>query len=673
MRRFLPLLCWILCSPTLPAWGAAPPSDWRDGEGAGNNWPGHNGASDESAYSRLTQIDTGNVGRLGLSWFLDLPDERMLEATPLDVNGVLYFTGSYSRVYAVNAASGKLLWTHDPQVWQHNPDKFKLTLPVNRGAAYANGRVFVATVDGRLIALDAKTGRLLWSVQSVPLESRYTINAAPRVLHGRVLIGSSGGDFGERGCLTAYDAASGRRVWRFYVVPDGTQNQDDPAMERAAATWDTKPAGGAPWDSVTVDVALNRIYVGTGNPSPNDPADRGASGDNLYTASIVALDADSGKYLWHYQVNPRDAWDFDAAEQMVLADLRIEGRRTRVLMQAPKNGFFYVLDRVTGKLLSAQKLGKATWADHIDLSTGRPVDTPNNRYEEGPVNIWPSAGGAHAWQSMAFSPQTGLVYVPTMQVGVRYGKGAGQALYGGLAIETVHEEDRDNKGALIAWDPVSQKARWTIQQEYPFNGGVLATAGGLVFQGAADGYLCVYDAGTGARLWQFNAGLGIIAAPISYMVGKRQYVSVLVGYGATNMMGVMNAGWKFGAQPRRLLTFALDGKATLPPGAAQDFTVHAVDDPALQINDDDVQRGAGLFTLRCSGCHGIDVVSAGPPAPDLRESQVALRRDGFARVVHDGVLVSLGMPAFTDLGDAQLNDLYVYIRAKARQALPGAP
>jgi len=260
-----------------------------------------------------------------------------------------------------------------------------------------------------------------------------------------------------------------------------------------------------------------------------------------------------------------------------------------------------------------------------------------------------------------------------MQIGVRYGKGAGQALYGGLAIETVHEDDHDNKGALIAWDPVAGKARWTLWHEYPFDGGTLATAGGLVFQGAADGYLSAYDAGSGARLWHFNAGLGIIGAPISYAVGRRQYISVLVGYGATNMMGVMNAGWKFGAQPRRLLTFALDATATLPRGAPQDFTVHAVDDPSVQLNADEAQRGGGLFTLRCSGCHGINVVSAGPPAPDLRESQVALHRDSFGRVVHDGTMIPLGMPAFADLSDAQLDEIYSYIRAKARQALVRIP
>jgi quinohemoprotein ethanol dehydrogenase len=635
------------------------------------DWPGHNGPPQETAYSALTQIDRSSVARLGLAWSLDLPDERMLEATPLAVDGVLYFSGSYSKVYAVDAASGKLLWSYDPEVWRREPAKFRLTLPVNRGVAYADGRVFVGTVDGRLIALDAKGGQLLWSVEAVPLHSKQTINGAPRAFRGKVLIGNGGGDFGERGYLAAFDAASGRELWRFNVTPAGTaEDSRDPAMARAAATWTgARPAGGSPWDSITVDPELNRIYVGTGNPSPNDAAERGPSGDNLYTCAIVALDADTGRYVWHYQVNPRDAWDFDAAEQMTLAELTITGQRRKVLMQAPKNGFFYVLDRTDGRLISAGKLGKANWAERIDTATGRPVDTPNNRYQAGETAIWPTAAGAHAWQTMAFSPRTGLVYVPYMQLGVRYRRSSDAAIYGGLNTEVVKSDPMDGRGALIAWDPVAQKPRWSHAHKYLFNGGALATAGGLVFQGAADGWLTAYDAGSGQALWRFDAGLGIIAAPISYSVGGRQYVSVLVGYGATNIMGVMNAGWKYGAQPRRLLTFALDGKATLAPTAPQDFTVHALDDPSLKLAPDEVRSGGALFMANCAGCHGLNAVSAGPPGPDLRESPVALQFEGLWSAVHDGALVSRGMPPFPELDAAQARQIHAFIRAKAREAL----
>jgi quinohemoprotein ethanol dehydrogenase len=653
---------------------AAPPTISAEKQPAGAasvDWPGHGGPPQETAYSALAQIDRSTVGKLGLAWSLDLPDERMLEATPLEVNGVLYFSGSYSKVYAVDAVSGKLLWSYDPEVWRREPGKFRLTLPVNRGVAYAEGRVFVGTVDGRLIALDAKDGRLLWSVEAVPLHSKQTINGAPRVFRGKVLIGNGGGDFGERGYLAAFDQASGRELWRFNVVPGDPQaDKADPAMARAAATWSgATPAGGSPWDSITVDPELNRIYVGTGNPSPNDPGERGSSGDNLYTCAIVALDADTGRYIWHYQVNPRDAWDFDAAEQMTLAELTIAGQRRKVLMQAPKNGFLYVLDRTNGKLISAGKIGKANWAERIDLATGRPVDTPNNRYQSGATAIWPTAAGAHAWQTMAFSPQTGLVYIPYMQLGVRYRRSTDVAIYGGLSTEPVMSDPMDGKGALIAWDPVAQKPRWSKVHKYLFNGGALATAGGLVFQGAADGYLTAYDARSGEALWRFNAGLGIIAAPITYSLGGRQYVSVLVGYGATNIMGVMNAGWKYGAQPRRLLTFALGGTAALPPTAPQDFTVHALDDPSLKLDPDEVRRGGALFMANCAGCHGLNAVSAGPPGPDLRESPVALGFDGVWSAVHEGALVSRGMPPFPELDEAQVRQIHAFIRAKAREAM----
>lgn len=646
-------------------------------EPASANWPNHNGALDEGAYSPLDQINTGNISRLGLAWHLDLPDERMLEATPIAVDGVIYFTGSYAAVYAADAVTGKLLWKYDPQVWKRGALKMRFTLPANRGVAYADGRVFVGTVDGRLIALNAKTGLPLWSVQTTPIQSVQTITGAPRVFNGKVIIGNGGSDFGARGYLTAYDAATGKQVWRFYTAPGSPEeNRGNPAMERAAATWKgtywKTGTGGDPWDSFTFDKELNRIYVGTGNASPYDPEMRSpGGGDNLYTASIVALDADKGTYIWHYQVNPRDAWDFDSTQQMILADLVIDGRQRKVLMQAPKNGFFYVIDRETGKFISAGKIGKANWADHIDPVTGRPVEEKNIRYQDGEITIWPSPLGAHSWQSMSFSPRTGLVYIPTMQHGMHYAKNAAaKAAFGGVSMTLVKADPQDGKGALVAWDPVHEKAVWTIQRAHLWNGGTLATAGGLVFQGTADGAFTAYDAGSGASLWHIDAGLGIIGAPISYQVNGRQYISVLAGYGASNTLGnIMNVGWKYGAQPRRLLTFALDAKAVLPPSAPPDFSVHAVDNAAIKINAADAEAGATLFTMNCSGCHGLNVVSAGAPGPDLRESKVALDPKSFRAVVHDGVLLPRGMPPFPQLGATQIRDIYAYIRTQARLAL----
>jgi len=641
------------------------------------DWPSHNGSSDESAYSGIVQINEKTVSRLGLAWHLDLPDERMLEATPLAIDGILYFTGSYAVVYAVDGVSGKLLWKYDPEVWKHGPQKLRFALPANRGVAYADGRVFAGTLDGRLIALDAKSGTPLWSVQTTPLQSVQTITGAPRVFDGKVIIGNGGSDFGARGYVTAYDAATGREAWRFYTVPGNPEeNRGNTALERAAATWKgsywKSGTGGGPWDSITFDPQFKRIYVGTGNAAPYDPEVRSpGGGDNLYTASIVALDADKGTYIWHYQVNPRDSWDFDSTQQMVLADLTINGHVRKVLMQAPKNGFFYVIDRLNGKVISAAKIGKANWASGIDPNTGRAEEEKNIRYQNGEITIWPSPLGAHSWQSMSFSTQTGLVYIPTMQLGMHYAKhAADKAAFGGVSMSLVKSDADDGKGALLAWDPVHQNEVWKLPRANLWNGGTLATAGGLVFQGTADGEFTAYDARSGARLWHFNAGLGIIAAPISYEAHGRQYVAILAGYGASNTLGdIMNAGWKYGAQPRRLLTFALDGKDQLPPSAAPDKSVHAIDNGVVKISATDAAAGRPLFIMNCSACHGLNVASAGAPAPDLRESKVALDRNAFWSVVHDGALVQRGMPRFDQLDQMQVREIYAYIRTRAREAL----
>jgi quinohemoprotein ethanol dehydrogenase len=650
--------------------------------GAAENWASHGGGVDESNYSRLGAINAADISRLGLAWALDLPGEAALEATPLAVDGVLYFTGSHAAVYAVDGVTGRLLWKYDPQTWKHNPAKLRLNFPVNRGVAYAEGRIFAAALDGRLFALDARTGKLLWSVETVPPQSMQYVTGAPRTFNGKVIIGNGGADIGLRGYVTAYDQASGKQIWRFYVAPGSPEeNKGDPAMERAAATWNgaywRSGTGGGPWDSLAFDPEFDRVYIATGNAAPYDPVLRSpGGGDNLYTASIVALNADTGKYVWHYQVNPRDAWDFDSTQQMTLADLVIDGRSRKVLMQAPKNGFFYVLDRTTGKLISAGKIGKATWADHIDVATGRPVEAQNIRYEGGPSVIWPSPLGAHSWQAMSFDPKTGLAYVPIMQVGVRFSKGApqqGDAALGGMTLGMVKADLRDGKGALVAWDPVRQQPAWTVPHDAIWNGGALSTAGNLVFQGDAFGFLTAYDAASGRPLWRYDAGLGIIAPPISWSAGGRQYVSVLVGYSG-NGGELMKIGWKWGAQPRRLLTFALDGKAVLAPSPPRDMTVQALDDPQIQIKPADVDAGHALYSMTCALCHGRDLVGSGAPGPDLRESQIALDPDSVWSVVHDGALIQSGMPRYEMLTREQVMQLYAYIRAGAREARgQGAP
>ena len=663
----------------LSGYGAALMATRAPDLGAQADWAFHGGTPNESGYSQLDGISAGNVAKLGLANYLDLDGEVSLEATPLAVGGVLYFTGSYSAVYAVDAASGKLLWKHDPEIWKYSPRKQAMNFGVNRGAAYADGKIFSGVLDGRLIALDAKTGALLWSVDTVPPDDIHTVVSAPRVFNGKVIIGNSGADANMRGYVTAYDQKTGKQLWRFYTAPGSPEeNKGNAAMEMAAKTWGTGPywktgTGGTVWNGITFDPELNRVYLGVGNAGPYNPRVRDPNGgDDLFIASIVALDADTGKYIWHYQMNPRESWDYKSTANMIATTLTIDGKPRKVLMQAPTNGFFYVLDRETGKLLSAEKTGKVTWASHIDLKTGRPVEAPNSRYDTGETIMYPSMIGSHNWQDMSFNPKTGLVYIPYMKLGARYATkvGPGDFIFGGVSPQPYLGDPDDGTGAVLAWDPVRQQARWKAPVKTIWNGGTLTTAGNLVFQGSGDGYVTAYDATTGKQLWRFSAGLGIIAPPISYSAGGRQYVSVLVGYGGTvaALSSVLNAGWKYGAQPRRLLTFAIGGKAVLPPSPPADMTVKAVDDPALKIDDKLVLMGKGM-SIACIACHGVGFKGAGSPAPDLRESQLALNEDAFYQVVHDGALMQRGMPRFDVFNRDQVHALWMTVRAASREAL----
>jgi len=658
---------------------AGTPGEYPANAGAAANWANHGGGVDESGYSRLEAINSRNIERLGLAWSMDLPGEVTLEATPLAVDRVLYFSGSYSGVYAVDGSNGKLLWKYDPEIWRVAPAKQGQGMPVHRGVAYDNGRVFIGTLDGRLVALDAKTGTPQWTVDTLPANTFHSITGAPRTFNGKVIIGNGGADAAQRGFVTAYEQSTGKQLWRFHTTPGKPEdNAGDAAMEMAAKTWGGEywkvgGGGGTVWNGITFDPELNRIYLGTGNGGPYNPRVRSpGGGDNLFLASIVALDADTGKYVWHYQVNPGESWDYKATANMITATVTIDGRPRKVLMQAPTNGFFYVIDRETGKLISAEKTGKVTWAERIDLATGRPVEAPDIRYEKGETILWPSMLGTHNWQDMSYNPLTGLVYIPYMQLAARYSTDVkpGELNFGGIKLEPWKADAADGTGAVLAWDPVAQRPRWKVPLETIWNGGTLTTAGLLVFHGAGDGWFSAYDAADGRRLWRFDAGLGIVGAPISYAAGDTQYVSVLVGYGGTTaaLSSVLNAGWKYGAQPRRLLSFALDGKHSLPPSAPRDFTVNAVDDPALVLDEKAVAMGRSL-AIMCIACHGQNMVGAGSPGPDLRESRLALSAGSFWSVVHDGTLAQRGMPAFPMLNREQVDGLQAYIRAAAREAL----
>jgi quinohemoprotein ethanol dehydrogenase len=644
--------------------------------GSGTDWHNPNGDSDETGYSRLTQITPANAGKLGLAYTLELPGEASLQASPVAVGGTLYFTGTYASVYAVNGVTGKLKWKFDPKTWQHNPGKMNFGFGANRGLAYAGGKLFSAALDGRLIALDARTGAKLWEAETTDPKGGQTITGAPRVFDGKVIVGQGGADFGMRGYVSAWDQATGKQVWKFHVVPGSdAQNKGDAAMEMAAKTWapgflDKNGGGGGPWDSMTFDAEMGRIYVGTANAYEYDPEKRDPGGktDNLFTASIVALDAKTGKYLWHYQINPRDSWDYDCTQQMTLATLTIDGKQRKVLMQAPKNGFFYVIDRETGKPISAEKLGKVNWAERIDMTTGRPVETDIARFMQRGEDIYPSSAGLHSWMRMAYSPATGLVYVPTMQLATHFSRAApreGDLQVAGLTIGEGEVNPGDGKGTLVAWDPVAQKARWSAKYDTVWNGGTAATAGGVVFQGAGDGFLYAYDARTGAQLWKAWAGMGIIAAPMTWSAGGKQYVSVLAGYGGSaGMFDAMKVGWRYDG-PRRLLTYTLGGKAVLPASPARSMVVNAVDN-ADEVLDPAMAAGGKAMWLACAACHGKGLVSAGAPGPDLRESAIALDKEAFRAVVMDGTLIEKGMPKIPYFNAAQVEMLRQYIRQGQR-------
>ena len=662
------------------------------------DWPGYGDDTKEQRFSPLAQINDQNVGRLGLVWSLDLPDENALEGTPLEVGGVLYFSGSFATIYAVDVRTGRLLWKFDPKANEAGPRETRRVWGNNRGVAYWDGKVYVATKDCRMIAVDAHTGEVVWSSSFLVPGSNSTSSGAPRIFKGKVIIGNSGAEFAARGYVTAFDAKTGKLAWRFFIVPgDPAKGPDgaasDSIMPKAAKTWGGEwwkyGGGGTPWNAITYDQELNQLYIGTGNGGPWNGGFRAPHGeDNLFLASVIALDPDTGKYKWHYQYNPDEVWDYKATADIILADLTIDERRRKVLMQAPTNGFFYVIDRYTGKLISAEKIGKVTWADHIDLKTGRPVELPNIRGEHGSSIIYPDTFGAHNWQAMSYSPMTGMVYIPYMQLGMKYGPAPSTPeavdvttdprkiiLRMGVAAESIRDEadPMDERGSLLAWDPVAQKARWRVDYPFFLNAGTMTTAGNLVFQGTNTGQFHAYSADKGKRLWSFDAKLGILSPPISYSSQGRQYVSLLVGYGGPGGEGRQGRkqGWKYGLQPRRLLTFALDGKAKLPQTAPPDFSVNALDDARIILDPVKVARGAALYnTMTCTICHG-NALNAGGGGPDLRESAIALNRAAFRSLLRSGSLISKGMPLFDDLTDDELESLYQYIRSGARDAKTG--
>ncbi|MBX9605702.1 MAG: PQQ-dependent dehydrogenase, methanol/ethanol family [Gammaproteobacteria bacterium] len=657
--------------------------------GDGANWAAYGHDSSEQRYSPLDQINTGNVKELGLAWALDMPGERALIGTPLAVDGVLYFTGTWSYTRAVDAKTGKLLWEYDPKVIEHAGDRLRIMWESNKGPAYYKGKLVISTVDGRLVALDAKTGKMLWETMTIDPRRAYYITGAPKVFRDKVIIGNGGTEHeAARGYVTAYDIETGKQAWRFYIVPGNpAEGFEDKAMEMAAKTWTGEwwkyGGGGNVWNGITYDPEFNQVLLGTGNGSPwNQKIRSPGGGDNLFLCSIVALDADTGAYKWHYQTVPGETWDYNSSMDIVLADLKYGGQTIKALMHAPKNGFFYVINRANGELLSAEKFGKVTWAERIDLKTGRPVEIKGARYDNGEAMVWPSPVGAHSWHPMSYSPQTGLVYIPAIEMaGVFVDKGMDLKAWKsphfhvdpGVVFATADTPKDWSTASLLAWDPVKQQKVWSQPLPPNWNPGTMVTKGNLVFQGRADGELVAYDATSGAKLWSVNAGSGLTAAPITYSVDGKQYVAQLVGWGGAGLLtGSLAAqhGWKYGVHPRRLLTFALGGKAPMPPSPPPAFA-KPLDVPDFKVDDKLAAEGLALYAKSCVQCHGSGVVSGGT-APDLRESPMPLTLAGFKSVVVDGGRLARGMPKFAEITDGELERLQHYIRQQARASLAAA-
>ena len=661
-------------------------------------WLTTGGDFGKTHYSGLDAIDAASVSRLGYAWGLDTDTTRGLEATPIVVDGVMYASGVAGRVYALDAASGKQLWRFEPQV---DPRAYRATCcdQVNRGVAVWRGRVYVAALDGVLYALDAATGKVAWRADTIIDHTRgYSSTGAPEVAGDLVVIGNAGGEFDTRGYVTAYDLKTGRQAWRFFTVPgDPKKPIDHPDLAAAAKTWDPDSrwdvgGGGNVWDGMTYDPKLDLIYVGTGNGEVYSHARRSPKGgDNLYLSSVLAIRAKTGRLAWHYQETPRDQWDYDSDAPLVLTTLRIAGRSRDVLMHAPKNGLFYVLDRATGELLSAKPYVPVTWTRGVDPKTGRPIPNPDADYTDGAKLFFPSPVGGHVWNPMAFSPRTGLVYLPVIESGgvisnpANSGRRAGLINVGvTMALPDKPEDlaalpasvlaaakapgmpNLRKRAYLRAWDPVAQHTVWQVPTAgWWDHGGVLATKGDLVFQGSVDGHLRAFDARSGRLLKDIDTGSSIIAAPMTYAVGGVQYVAVMAaaGGGLWYLPHPENASYKYG-NLGRILAFRLDGIATPKPAPLP--PIEPIPAPPPQTaSAATIARGQALFASNCTVCH-VNLPRTG--SADLTRLTPESHAS-FDEVVFGGLLKDQGMPQWSDvLTKDDVHAIHAYVIKMSQDA-----
>ncbi len=675
----------VLLSLPLVAQSAGNVTDERllDEADAAANWLVKGGNAKGQHYTPVAAINDGNVAELSLAWATNIPAPDGIAATPIVVDGTIYVSAAYSVAYALDGTTGEVLWSYDPDVRSRlvQDPGMSWAARASRGLAVWGGRVYLTTADCRLVALDAKNGEKDWSVQTCDIQQGYGISDSPYVGGGKVFVGNNGSESGfrNRGYVSAYDAASGEMLWRFFIVPSSNAEENTtPALRMAAKTWtgdalETYGGGGSAWNEMTYDPESGLLFFGTGGALPYSWHVRSPDGgDNLFTSSVLALNADTGEYAWHYQTVPEDSWEYNATMNIALADLEIEGESREALVIAPKNGFHYTLDRLTGELLAADKFAKVNWATHINLETGRPVYGPAAEYwrqgDDGATVVWPNMWGAHSWNPMAWHPELSLSFIPVVDVPSIIRDYEDGDFIDTLQMFTEVDGRPFSPGKLVAFDPKRGEARWTVDYALPFNGGVMATGGNLVFQGNAEGEFAAFAADSGERLWTVKTGSSISAAPVSYTVEDTQYVLIPVGSGG-------GLQWVYPQMhstaesrgPTRMLAFSLAGSAAMPGDTAGRSALRTLpEQPEQEAPPETIALGKYIYSYACGYCHGKNAVArAGGSVPDLRYANSETHAT-WAGIVVGGAKQPNGMPRF-DLSTEEAEAIRAYVLSEAEK------